>query len=109
MTHHENLIAGTWVSGTDLSENISPSDLSDSIGHYARADAAQVDDAVCAAHDALLKWAHANPQVRAELLDAVGIAILAQNVNERLKLTRFQRLKLTRLLLRKAPSRAALT
>lgn len=78
MTHHENLIAGTWVSGTDQSENINPSNLSDSIGHYARADAVQVDDAVCAARDALPKWAHASPQVRANLLDAVGIAILAQ-------------------------------
>lgn len=78
MTHHENLIAGTWVSGTDQSENINPSNLSDSIGHYARADAVQVDDAVCAARDALPKWAHASPQVRADLLDAVGIAILAQ-------------------------------
>lgn len=78
MTHHENLIAGTWVSGTDLSENINPSDLSDSIGHYARADASQVDDAVFAARDALPKWAHASPQMRADLLDAVGIAILAQ-------------------------------
>lgn len=78
MTHHENLIAGTWVSGTDQSENINPSDLSDSIGHYARADAAQVADAVGAARDALPKWASASPQVRADLLDAVGLAILAQ-------------------------------
>ena len=78
MTHHENLIAGTWVSGTELSENINPSDLSDSIGHYARADVAHVDDAVIAARDALPKWAHASPQIRADLLDAVGMAILAQ-------------------------------
>lgn len=78
MTHHKNLIAGTWVSGTDQSENINPSDLSDLIGHYARADVAQVTDAVGAARVALPKWANASPQVRADLLDAVGQAILAQ-------------------------------
>ncbi|ABG30513.1 aldehyde dehydrogenase family protein [Roseobacter denitrificans] len=78
MSQHKNLIAGAWVSGTDQSDNINPSDLSDTIGQYARADAAQVGDAVDAARDALPKWAHASPQVRADLLDAIGIAILAQ-------------------------------
>ncbi|WP_323036384.1 aldehyde dehydrogenase family protein [Pararhodobacter sp.] len=78
MTEHRNLIAGDWVSGSDQSENINPSDVSDLIGHYARADAAQVDDAINAARNALGGWANASPQVRADLLDAVGLKILAQ-------------------------------
>lgn len=78
MAQHQNLIAGTWVSGEDQSENINPSDLTDTTGHYARASVAQVDTAVCAARDALDGWANASPQVRADLLDAVGIEILAQ-------------------------------
>ena len=78
MTQHKNLIAGTWVSGADQSKNISPSDLTDFIGPYARADPAQVDEAVGAARDALPSWANASPQVRADLLDAVGLRILAQ-------------------------------
>ncbi len=78
MTQHQNLIAGTWVPGADQSENINPSDLTDSIGYYARADPAQVDEAVGAARQALPGWANASPQVRADLLDAVGLRILAQ-------------------------------
>lgn len=78
MSQHLNLVAGEWVAGTDQSENINPSDLSDVIGHYARADAAQVGDAVEAAKTALRGWSTASPQVRADLLDAVGLRILAQ-------------------------------
>jgi hypothetical protein len=42
---HRNFIAGEWIAGADVSRNINPSDLSDVIGEYARADGAQ------AAHD----------------------------------------------------------
>ena len=31
-----NYIAGTWVAGSDAAPNINPSDLNDTIGHYAR-------------------------------------------------------------------------
>lgn len=78
MTQHQNLIAGEWVPGSDLSENVNPSDLSDIIGQYARADPAQVNDAVGAAKAALPGWSNASPQVRADLLETVGQNILAQ-------------------------------
>lgn len=78
MTQHQNLIAGTWVSGPDQVENINPSNLADSIGFYAHADAMQVNDAVGAARDALSGWANASPQIRADLLDTIGLQILAQ-------------------------------
>ena len=41
MTLHKNYIAGEWVEGKDQRDNINPSDVSEVIGHYAQADAAQ--------------------------------------------------------------------
>ena len=38
----DNYINGQWVAGADYCTNINPSDLSDVIGEYAKADAAQV-------------------------------------------------------------------
>ena len=43
-THH-NYIAGDWVAGTDVIENRNPSDITDLIGHYTQASAAQADQA----------------------------------------------------------------
>jgi aldehyde dehydrogenase (NAD+) len=37
-----NYIAGDWVAGATEIANINPSDLSDTIGLYAQADAAQL-------------------------------------------------------------------
>lgn len=39
----QNFIGGTWVSG-EAAANINPSNTTDIIGHYARADAAQAKD-----------------------------------------------------------------
>jgi acyl-CoA reductase-like NAD-dependent aldehyde dehydrogenase len=44
-----NLINGVWISGDEETENLNPSDSRDIIGHFARADAALVDDAIAAA------------------------------------------------------------
>jgi aldehyde dehydrogenase (NAD+) len=35
---HRNYIAGEWAAGAETANNINPSDLSDVIGVYARAD-----------------------------------------------------------------------
>ena len=71
-----NLIGGMWVTGAGVSENRSPANQNDLIGRYAQADAEQVALAVDAAQIALAGWANASPQVRADLLDAVGAKIL---------------------------------
>jgi aldehyde dehydrogenase (NAD+) len=74
----QNLIAGSWVDGADVSQNRNPSNVADLIGLYAKAEAADVDAAVTAANEALPGWALASPQVRADLLDKVSDAIMAR-------------------------------
>ncbi len=73
-----NYIAGEWVEGRNAAENINPSDTRDVIGLFARADAAQAEAAIAAAHAAQPQWAAATPQRRSEALDAVGNEILAR-------------------------------
>ena len=46
---NRNYIAGAWVAGAGEIENRNPSDLSELVGRYAQASAAQLDDALAAA------------------------------------------------------------
>ena len=75
---HRNFIAGDWVPGAETARNINPSDLSDVIGEYARADKAQAETAIAAARTAFPAWSMSSVQDRANLLDAVGNVILAR-------------------------------
>ena len=75
---HRNFIGGDWVAGAETARNINPSDLSDVIGEYARADRAQADTAIAAARAAFPAWSMSSVQDRANLLDAVGNTILAR-------------------------------
>jgi acyl-CoA reductase-like NAD-dependent aldehyde dehydrogenase len=75
---HANLIAGEWVAGASVTRDINPSDLSDVVGEYAQADAAQAARAIEAARAAAPAWAAFNTQARADLLDKVGSEILAR-------------------------------
>lgn len=75
---YANLIGGEWVASTTASRNINPSDLSDVVGEYAQADAAQTAAAIDAAAAAFPTWAAASPQRRSDILDAAGSAILAR-------------------------------
>jgi alpha-ketoglutaric semialdehyde dehydrogenase len=75
---YANLIGGEWVAATTASRNINPSDLSDVVGDYAQADAAQTAAAIDAAAAAFPAWAAASPQRRSDILDAAGSAILAR-------------------------------
>ena len=74
----QNWIGGAWVDGSGVSRNINPSDLSDLIGEYAQADAAQTGEAIAAAHAAFPKWSVSTPQQRFDALDAAGTEILAR-------------------------------
>jgi len=76
---HDNLINGEWVKGGEYAPNINPSDLSDVVGEYARATAAEADQAIAAAKEALHGWARTTPQQRFEILDAAGTKILADS------------------------------
>ena len=76
MAHH-NLIGGEWLAGTP-NPNLNPSDLSDVIGHYDRASEAQAQLAVEAARAALPAWSQSSVQFRSEMLEKVGLEILAR-------------------------------
>jgi acyl-CoA reductase-like NAD-dependent aldehyde dehydrogenase len=73
-----NYIGGEWVEGATWAPNRNPSDLSDVIGEYAQADAAQTNAAVAAAARAFTQWSVSSIQDRANILDKVGSDILAR-------------------------------
>lgn len=73
-----NFIGGEWVGSDAVIENRNPARPDDLIGVYARADAAQVADAVAAAKAAQPAWAAASPQVRSDVLARAGAAILSR-------------------------------
>lgn len=71
-----NYINGLWREGQAGTANINPSDLSDKIDDFAVASADDVADAVAAAREAQPAWAGLTPQVRADILEAVGREIV---------------------------------
>lgn len=73
-----NLINGEWAAPSSYAPNRNPSNLSDVIGEYAQADAAQLDLAVSAAQAAFRSWSTGGIQARADALDKIGNEILAR-------------------------------
>jgi acyl-CoA reductase-like NAD-dependent aldehyde dehydrogenase len=73
-----NYVAGRWVESTNWSVNRNPSDTRDVIGEYAQAEDAQIDVAIDAARTAFPSWSMSGVQERAEILDRVGNALLAE-------------------------------
>jgi aldehyde dehydrogenase (NAD+) len=74
----KHYINGRWETGVTLGVSQNPSDLSDVVGEFARADAAQAEAAIRAAADARAAWAHSTPARRFEVLDAIGSELLAR-------------------------------
>jgi acyl-CoA reductase-like NAD-dependent aldehyde dehydrogenase len=77
-SRHDNLIGGAWKSGDEYAPNLNPSDLTDVVGEYARASAADAEAAVAVASQAFPAWSRSSPQQRFEILDAIGTRILAE-------------------------------
>ena len=77
----KNLIAGVWTPGHGCDRERQPDDPNDVIGLFAQADETDVKRAINSAADAFDTWADSSPQVRADLLDAVGTTILAEGTN----------------------------
>lgn len=77
-TAHLNWIDGVWITGADVNTNLNPSHLDEPVGHYAQADAAQVDLAVQAARQAFGAWSLSGVQQRSDALDKIGTEILAR-------------------------------
>jgi alpha-ketoglutaric semialdehyde dehydrogenase len=75
---HKNFVAGAWVEGSSVNENVNPSNVKDVIGRYARASRAQAEEAIAAAKAAAPGWARSTPQQRHDVLDAIGAEILAR-------------------------------
>ncbi len=75
---HKNFINGEWVEGKTAKDNINPSDVTDVVGSYAQADKAQALAAIAAARAALPAWAATTPQQRADILEAIGVELLAR-------------------------------
>src|SRR5688572_32895470 len=75
---HQNFINGAWAHAGEQAPNINPSNLSDVVGEFARADQAQARSAIAAARAAAPAWARGPIQARADLLDRIGNEILAR-------------------------------
>lgn len=71
-------IAGRWQAGATVIENRNPSDLSDLIGGYGQASAAQLDEALAAARAAQPRWWAAGVQKRHDVLMAIGTELMAR-------------------------------
>jgi len=78
MAVHQNYIAGAWAEAAEPAPNINPSNLSDVVGEYARANEAQVRAAIAAARAAFPAWSRGGVQARADMLDRIGSEILAR-------------------------------
>jgi len=74
----KHYINGRWETGATVGTRENPSDLSETVAEFARADAAQTDSAIRAAADARADWAQSTPQRRFDALDAIGSEILAR-------------------------------
>ena len=73
-----NLIGGEWIEGASTRPNRNPSDVTDVIGEYAQADAAQTLAAIAAARQAFPAWSTGSIQQRFDILDRAGTEILAR-------------------------------
>src|ERR1043166_9281167 len=78
MAVHQNYIAGAWAEAAEPAPNINPSNLSDVVGEYARANETQVRAAIAAARAAFPAWSRGGVQARADMLDRIGNEILAR-------------------------------
>src|SRR3954464_15220973 len=78
MAVHQNYIAGAWAEAAEPSPNINPSNLSDVVGEYSRANEPQVRAAIAAARAAFPAWSRGGVQARADMLDKIGNEILAR-------------------------------
>ena len=74
----QNYIAGAWHDGETTIENINPSDLSDSIGHYAQANRRQLDNTLDAAASAQKLWAKTGLEARQSILMNIGNELMAR-------------------------------
>ena len=78
MAAKQNFIAGTWVDGVGVTQDINPSDISDVVGEFSQASKAQTDGAIAAAKAASFGWGLSTPQQRCDALEMIGTELLAR-------------------------------
>lgn len=78
MTTYPNLIDGRTFDSADRSADINPSNLTDVVGEFARATAADAEEAITSARAAFKKWSRTTPQERFDILDRAGTEIVAR-------------------------------
>ena len=71
-------IGGEFTGAADALESTNPSDTDDIVARFPDGGADEVDAAVSAAQDAQGAWAAASPEVRADLLEKVAVALFAR-------------------------------
>ena len=76
---HQLYINGEWIETDASVANISPSDTTDVIGHYAQASTAQVEAAITAANAAVLEWGKSTLETRYSLLMDIGNELIARS------------------------------
>ncbi len=74
----QNYIAGAWTAGATEIENRNPSDLSDLVGIYAQAEAAQLEAALDQARVAQAEWAAYGMERKQAVLMAIGTEMMAR-------------------------------
>ena len=67
--NYQNYIAGAWCGGATAIANVNPSDLSDTIGHFAQASRDQLDTALDAAATAQKKMGKNRYRSAADCVD----------------------------------------
>jgi aldehyde dehydrogenase (NAD+) len=72
MKKYENYIDGQWLAADDYQANINPSDISDTLGLYAKASEAQLEQALDSARKAQAIWANTGLENRYNILMAIG-------------------------------------
>ena len=73
-----NFIAGEWIGADNAIDNRNPSDISDLIGSYAQANAAQLDTAIEAAQSAQKIWQATALEARQAALMQIGNTLMAR-------------------------------
>jgi acyl-CoA reductase-like NAD-dependent aldehyde dehydrogenase len=76
--NHPNLIGGERLHGSDSAADVNPSDTTDVVGEFARADATQAEQAVSVAAAVQPAWAALPGGARFDVLDRAGAEILAR-------------------------------
>ena len=76
---HLNYINGEWKEGYDTIENINPSDVSDIVGLYAKANSADCEAAIQAASSAFSDWSQSALEQRKTVLDKIGAELIARS------------------------------